>query len=97
MRPVIDPFVFNQNLREGHRTSVMCTVSSGDLPYRMDWLKDDQPITQMKDILVNRASNYSLGLIFERLKSLHQGNYTCVAENDAGRAQYSSALQVNGM
>ncbi|KAG9509146.1 Down syndrome cell adhesion molecule-like protein Dscam2, partial [Fragariocoptes setiger] len=46
VKPVIEAFAFPKALREGQRASVMCTLSSGDLPLAISWLKDGKPIVQ---------------------------------------------------
>lgn len=44
-RPVINPFLFGE-LREGMRTTVVCSVLSGDQsePLDITWFKDSQPL-----------------------------------------------------
>lgn len=44
-RPSIEPFSLGKSLREGQRASIMCTISSGDLPITISWFRNDQPIT----------------------------------------------------
>lgn len=45
VKPVIEPFAISRSLREGQRASIMCTVSSGDLPLAISWFRDQQPIS----------------------------------------------------
>lgn len=42
VRPTIEPFSVSRNLREGQRASIMCTISSGDLPISISWFRNDQ-------------------------------------------------------
>ncbi|XP_071452909.1 cell adhesion molecule Dscam1 [Hetaerina americana] len=42
--PVIEPFSFPEHTREGSRLQISCSVSSGDLPLRFLWLKDNNPL-----------------------------------------------------
>lgn len=44
VRPTIEPFHISRSLREGQRASVMCTISSGDLPISIAWFRDGRPI-----------------------------------------------------
>lgn len=44
VRPTIEPFTISRSLREGQRASIMCTISSGDLPISISWFRNDQPI-----------------------------------------------------
>lgn len=93
---MIEPFAFRGGLLLGTRTAVACTVSSGDFPFQMTWLKDGKRLERLQDVEVNRGSNYSIGLMFNSLTQEHQGNYTCLVENDAGFASYSSIMMVFG-
>ena len=40
VRPSIEPFSVSRALREGQRASIMCTISSGDLPISIQWFRD---------------------------------------------------------
>lgn len=44
VRPSIEPFSIGRSLREGQRASIMCTISSGDLPISILWFKDNRPL-----------------------------------------------------
>lgn len=44
--PVVSPIVFSSNLEEGHRGSAVCTVTSGDSPMDITWLKDGVPLRE---------------------------------------------------
>ena len=47
---MVSPIVFSNNLEEGHRGSAVCTVTSGDSPMDITWLKDQVPLRdQMKN------------------------------------------------
>ena len=41
---MVSPIVFSNNLEEGHRGSAVCTVTSGDSPMDITWLKDGVPL-----------------------------------------------------
>lgn len=43
-KPTIEPFSISRSLREGQRASIMCTISSGDLPIQIIWFLNDQPL-----------------------------------------------------
>lgn len=47
VRPTIEPFAISRSLREGQRASVMCTISSGDLPISISWFRNDQPLLEL--------------------------------------------------
>ncbi|CAN7998424.1 unnamed protein product [Ixodes hexagonus] len=99
VKPTIEPFSYPTSLREGQRSSVMCTVISGDLPINITWSKDDQPITSTNPgtagILVNTVSDYSSTLLFKSLRLDYRGNYTCVAANEAGTVSHSAVMVIH--
>lgn len=41
-KPTIEPFAISRSLREGQRASIMCTISSGDLPISITWFHNNQ-------------------------------------------------------
>lgn len=43
-KPVINPFLFASDLREGMRTTVVCSVLSGEPPLTFAWIKDGRPL-----------------------------------------------------
>lgn len=97
--PVIAPFAFSPEVKEAERTSVMCTISSGDLPVTINWLKDGQlltsNITQAKKVQV-KLDHDSSTLKFGHVRLDHAGNYTCVAKNRVGIQARSAQLIVLG-
>jgi len=40
----MSPFSFPANSQEGSRAQVTCSVTSGDLPIYISWLKDGEPL-----------------------------------------------------
>lgn len=97
-RPSIEPFVVSRSLREGQRASIMCTISSGDLPIAIDWFRDGDRLGPDANgsVRANRVSDYSSTLLFEPLSMQHSANYTCLARNDAGAASYTIPVVVLG-
>ncbi|KAH8024618.1 hypothetical protein HPB51_000017 [Rhipicephalus microplus] len=100
VRPAIEPFSYPASLREGQRASVMCAVISGDLPINISWTKDGEPISESNPdtagILVNTVSGFTSTLLFKALRLEYRGNYTCVAQNDAGSASHSAVMVIHG-
>lgn len=56
-RPTIEPFSISRSLREGQRASVMCTISSGDLPIAISWFRNEQPLVETADAQVLALSS----------------------------------------
>lgn len=97
VRPKLIPFTFGDDAMNYDETvSATCTVSGGDSPINFVWLLNGVPITPYQDILMEKKGNRISVLMIESLKATHMGNYTCVAENSAGTAEYTSPLIVNG-
>lgn len=65
-RPVINPFLFGE-LREGMRTTVVCSVLSGEQsePLDISWFKDSQPLK----IVHPEAELLRMGLYISRSAS----------------------------
>ncbi|XP_077518316.1 cell adhesion molecule Dscam1-like isoform X2 [Amblyomma americanum] len=99
VKPAIEPFSYPSSLREGQRASVMCAVISGDLPINISWTKDGEFISESNPdtagILVNTVSGFTSTLLFKSLRLEYRGNYTCVAQNEAGSASHSAVMVIH--
>ncbi|XP_074599445.1 cell adhesion molecule Dscam1-like isoform X2 [Brevipalpus obovatus] len=94
--PILSPFHFPNNLEEGMRTSIMCSVVSGDPPISVEWLKDGQIISDHShgSFQIVSITEYVSSLIIENLNHHHSGNYTCRAFNQYSSASHSALLTV---
>ncbi|XP_035712680.1 Down syndrome cell adhesion molecule-like protein Dscam2 [Folsomia candida] len=98
--PKLMPFQFmNTVLREGMRAAVSCQLLEGDRPIDLVWEFEGKPISGgvTKGIMIRVPDEYSSTLVIDLLSSVHNGKYTCIAENSAGREHYSSELTVQSM
>lgn len=93
--PEITPFQFPENLREGNRAHITCTVVSGDLPIQIIWHKDGNPIPQDHDIQESN-NQFVSSLTFSNLGARHSGHYTCIAKNAAAEANFTAKLVIRG-
>ncbi|XP_049806711.1 Down syndrome cell adhesion molecule-like protein Dscam2 [Schistocerca nitens] len=93
--PEIDPIVIKRDLQLGMRMRLVCVVSKGDFPIRIQWLKDGSPIPEDQDIAEKILDEYSSTLSFSSLAVKHNGNYTCHASNAAASRNYSVEIIVN--
>ncbi|CAL8129113.1 unnamed protein product [Orchesella dallaii] len=91
--PIISNFRFDDDLREGQRTSASCNVISGDLPIDIVWFKDSLPIPDWLNVTENRVKFLSV-LLFEELYHEHSGEYTCWVSNVAATVTQSAKLTV---
>lgn len=93
--PEIQPFHFPENLQEGKRTQLSCTIVSGDFPIDITWNKDSRPLTPDPD-LQEQNHNFVSVLLFRKLAARHAGHYTCIARNAAAQTNYTAKLIIRG-
>ncbi|XP_039278210.1 Down syndrome cell adhesion molecule-like protein Dscam2 isoform X4 [Nilaparvata lugens] len=89
--PQIQPFQFPDNLQEGHRAQVSCTIISGDFPVDISWYKDGRPLTQEPDVQ-QQVHQFVNALFFSKLGAHHSGHYTCIARNAAAQTNFTAKL-----
>ncbi|CAG2104883.1 unnamed protein product, partial [Medioppia subpectinata] len=95
--PVIEGFSFDNKLQSGMRTRIYCNVAEGDSPVAIKFFKDQQQIDVNRNdgITVQEVDPFSLSLAIANLSAIHNGNYSCIASNEASTVSYSSHLIVN--
>lgn len=95
--PQIHPFTFGEEpANAGDTVGVQCMVAKGDAPINITWLLNGKPVRNIQGISVVKIGHKSSGLTIDGVASIHSGVYTCSATNQAGHANYSSELAVNG-
>ncbi|CAG7701335.1 unnamed protein product [Allacma fusca] len=98
----IEPFAFQEGLKEGARSRLVCGVSQGDLPISFSFFKDHSPLELEHDkvgfnipnISITSLDPWSRVLQFSFLTSDHTGEYSCLASNPASQVSYTSKLLV---
>lgn len=92
------PFVFGDEPSNfGDSTAVQCMVSKGDLPLKIQWSLDGEPLTGTNEqITVVKMSPRLSSLSIESINHRNRGVYKCKATNIAGTAEYTANLIVNG-
>ncbi|XP_063932359.1 cell adhesion molecule Dscam1 isoform X6 [Zophobas morio] len=94
--PQILPFDFGEeSVNSGDVASLQCTVFKGDLPIRITWLHKNKAIRPNDGIIISKASRKVSSLTIDSVQEDHSGSYTCLAQNKAGNASYSTVLNVN--
>jgi len=93
--PVVEPFSFPNNLVVDRRAGAACIVSAGDLPIKISWMKDGQPLSNELGASIS-TNDFTSFLAFTQVSRKHNGNYTCIAENPATKANYTAAMMVQG-
>ena len=92
-QPKISPFTFDGDLKEGDRSQVSCTISSGDMPIGIIWKKNGERFNPPADIEV-QENVFSSNILFFSLRASHSGSYTCVASNKANSVNFTAQLIV---
>ncbi|XP_078416436.1 cell adhesion molecule DSCAM isoform X3 [Cetorhinus maximus] len=90
--PFIQPFEFPR-FSIGQRVFIPCVVISGDLPIRITWQKDGRPIPASLGVTIDKI-DFTSSLRISNLSLMHNGNYTCIASNDAAAVEHQSQLIV---
>lgn len=97
MLPNIVPFAFGEEpTSSGAFVQFVCTVKDGDLPLQISWLLNGKTVSDFLDISIVPAGSRGSILTIESVQYEHAGNFTCEAQNKAGKAEYIVGLQVNG-
>lgn len=96
--PKVVPFTFGEeSFHSGQPATLQCTVSEGDQPLNIVWLKgDEQLVTGMYNISITKINRHLSVLNIEEVSADHIGNYTCSAKNSVGTSNHTAALFVNG-
>ena len=92
-KPFITPFSL-QPVLVGLRADYLCTAQSLN-NFNITWYKDGEKAENIEGIKVPSLS-HSKALSFDKVKKYHAGRYTCVVENEAGKATYSADFAVYG-
>lgn len=92
--PYIQPFEF-QRFTIGQRVFIPCVVMSGDRPLDITWQKDGRPIPTSLGVTVDNI-DFTSSLRISNLTPDHNGNYTCIARNEAAVVEHQSQLIVRG-
>ncbi|GIY53241.1 down syndrome cell adhesion molecule-like protein Dscam2 [Caerostris darwini] len=92
--PIVEPFSFASALSEGKRATVTCVVSSGDLPIRISWMKDGQPLPDDLRGSISTVNEFTSTLSFSSVSQIHNGNYTCIASNPVASRNHTATMIV---
>lgn len=68
---------------------------SGDQPVFITWQKDGRPIPASLGVTIDNI-DFTSSLRISNLTLLHNGNYTCIARNQAAAVEHQSQLVVRG-
>jgi hypothetical protein len=96
----LNKFSVSENLRLGQRVSMLCSATDGDLPMTLTWFRDEQMmlggLARTPGVDISQIGSYESVLRIDHLRPEHNANFSCIAENPAGRAVHSQTLRVKG-
>lgn len=79
-------------------TAINC-IAKGDLPLTIEWLHNGNVIPKQSSTsginILNMSARLST-LNFDFVRGEHRGTYTCRVSNQAGKAESSAELNING-
>lgn len=97
MLPQIHPFTFgDEPANAGDTVGVQCMVTKGDTPITIKWRLNGKDVKEIPGITVTMIGHKSSTLSIDSVSLIHTGVYSCLAVNQAGHANYSTELAVNG-
>lgn len=96
--PQIHPFTFGEEpANAGDTVGIQCMVTKGDSPVNITWFLNGKATSDIQGITVTKIGHKSSSMSIDSVASVHTGVYTCLATNQAGHANYSAELAVNGI
>ena len=78
---------------------VQCSATKGDSPLNLRWSFQSKPLAidgPFSGLTINNLGERISVLSIQSVAAVHNGDYTCTAENPAGIANYTATLTVNG-
>uniref|UniRef100_A0A1I7RWJ2 Down syndrome cell adhesion molecule-like protein Dscam2 n=1 Tax=Bursaphelenchus xylophilus TaxID=6326 RepID=A0A1I7RWJ2_BURXY len=88
------PAMRNVAIRLEERLSLNCNADGEPKP-EISWLFDGQPIASGELLVEKTIANVENGhLVVQNVSTLHEGRYTCVAQNKAGRTEADVFVEV---
>jgi hypothetical protein len=93
--PKLLPFNL-QATKEGGKIFATCVAEQGDPPPSLKWMKDNLVLGVTSDIKIHSIGESALVLQITQVTQSHAGNFSCLAENSAGKVIHTSELIVHG-
>lgn len=76
---------------------VQCMATKGDLPMDIRWVFDSMPvISGQNGITIMKMNKRTSSLNINSVEGMHRGIFKCLVSNEAGWAEHSAELHVNG-
>lgn len=96
--PQIMPFFLgDEPTNTGDSVGIQCMANKGDLPIDIRWVLNSSPIVSGENgITVVKLNQRTSSLNINSVEGTHRGTFKCIVSNQAGTAEHSAELQVNG-
>ncbi|XP_078621722.1 obscurin-like [Branchiostoma floridae x Branchiostoma japonicum] len=91
--PLFERNLSDQEAEEGREARFRCTVSGLPDP-AVSWRKDGRDVTHARKYVMERDSHGSCSLVVPMVTREDEGEFACVAKNEAGKAKTSGRLKV---
>lgn len=92
------PFDFGEEtMNAGDTVSAQCTITKGDLPMKILWYLNGNPVSEQEGIFTSYVGKRVSTLAIDSVRAEHSGEYTCSATNSAGSTNFTTYLNVNGI
>lgn len=94
--PVIDSnsFPTHHSLHLGTRARLQCVLTEGDLPLTIRWLKDNRAFSKDLPVIIRKEDDFASVLTIVNITTAHQGNYTCIANNNAASVNITTQIVI---
>lgn len=95
--PKIATFSFgDEPVNFGESASAQCTIAGGDLPIDVTWKLNGMEIPSYLEVTTSKIGKRINILSIESVNINHFGNFSCLASNRAGTAEFTAPLIVIG-
>uniref|UniRef100_A0A8D8Y6J4 Down syndrome cell adhesion molecule homolog n=1 Tax=Cacopsylla melanoneura TaxID=428564 RepID=A0A8D8Y6J4_9HEMI len=94
--PKLSPVNPERTLNVGERASLICSVTKGDIPLTIKWLKDGRYLDSSAALSITHVDQFNSMLVIDSVSARHSGNYSCTVRNMAAEETQIQRLIVNG-
>uniref|UniRef100_A0A8D9ERR1 Down syndrome cell adhesion molecule-like protein Dscam2 n=1 Tax=Cacopsylla melanoneura TaxID=428564 RepID=A0A8D9ERR1_9HEMI len=93
--PKLSPVSPERTLNVGERASLICSVTKGDIPLTIKWLKDGRYLDSSAALSITHVDQFNSMLVIDSVSARHSGNYSCTVRNMAAEETQIQRLIVN--
>lgn len=91
-------FLGDEPTNTGDSVGIQCMANKGDLPIDIRWVLNSSPIVSGENgVTIVKLNQRTSSLNINSVEGIHRGIFKCIATNQAGTAEHSAELRVNGL